>query len=176
MKKKSWRIPLGFLAAAWFIWKAHPTPASIIAGGIVMLFGELIRFISAGTLKKYREVARTGIYAYTRNPLYIGSFFLGAGACVMGRDILFSILYVVAFITVYSRVIAREEKFLISRYGAEYEQYLAEVPRIIPRTIQLAPLFHQTSAAHAFNNKEGKTLLGVAGIIAVMIVKVFYPF
>lgn len=167
---------MGFLAAAWFIWKATPTTASVIAGAAVMLFGELIRFISAGTLKKYREVARTGIYAYTRNPLYIGSFFLGAGACVMGRDILFSVVFVVAFIAVYSRVIAREEKFLISRYGTDYEQYIAEVPKIFPRTIQLAPLFRQTSAAHAFHNKEGHTLLGIAGIIAVMIVKMLYPF
>ena len=175
-KRRSWRIPLGFLAGGWFIWVAKPTVPSILGGMCMMLAGEAIRFVSAGTLKKRTEVTRTGIYAYTRNPLYIGSFLLGAGACIMGRDLFFSMVFVFSYLLFYRRVINREERFLASRHGDEYERYLAEVPRLIPRRISLTPLFGAVSLSQALKNREGRTVLGIVFILAVMFLKLRFPF
>jgi len=169
--RKSLRIPIGFLAGILFIWRADPSPLMFSIGILMIFFGELIRFVSSGTLKKYDGVTQKGIYAYTRNPLYIGSFFLGAGACVMSNDWLFSAVFFSFFFLLYGRVILREEKYLVRRYGGDYVQYIAEVPRFLPRTINVKFVFQETSPALAFKNQEGKTLLGIALVLIIMIFK-----
>ena len=173
--KRSYRIPIGFLAGILFIWRAEPSLMSFLIGLLFIFFGELIRFVSAGTLKKYKGiVSRNGIYAYTRNPLYIGSFLLGTGACIMSKDLLFSVVFFIFFILLYSRVIQREEKYLIYHYGDEYKKYLDEVPKIFPKKFNIAYVFSQTSPAGAINNKEGKTLIGIVLVIIIMVFKMIY--
>ena len=170
--KKSWRIQIGFAAGIWFILTAEPTLSSILAGACFMMAGETIRFISAGTLKKRTEVTRAGIYGLTRNPLYIGSFLIGAGACIMSRDPIFSAVFVVGFFILYSRVIKREERFLLSRYGADYERYLAEVPRIFPRSFPVGRVLRDTTIPQAIKNREWQAVAGIVAVIAVMILKI----
>ncbi len=174
MKKKSLRIPIGFLAGFWFLWAADPTVPSFIAGTFVMILGESIRFVSSGTLRKFEGVTRNGMYRYTRNPLYIGSFILGTGACIMGRDIIFAAVFYIFFILLYGRVIFREEKYLVGRYGDDYVNYIAEVPRIIPRTLNLKYILENTSPKLALKNKEGKTLLGIAAVLVIMLIKMIF--
>lgn len=173
--KRSIRMPLGFLAGILFIWRADPTLLSFCTGVAVIFFGEMIRFVSAGTLKKHKGViSQNGIYAYTRNPLYIGSFLLGTGACIMSRDILFSVLFFVLYILIYNRLIESEEKFLLKKNGEEYRQYLEKVPRIFPGDLNITYIFSETSAAGAFNNREWKTLLGIAFLLVVITAKMIY--
>jgi protein-S-isoprenylcysteine O-methyltransferase Ste14 len=174
--KNSWRIPLGFLLSIWFIWVAEPTALSLLIGVLVMILGECIRFVSAGTIVKAREVTRAGIYTYTRNPLYIGSFLLGTGACIIGRDLWFSAVFFCSFILFYRMVIRNEERFLLNRFGEDYQRYLAEVPRFLPRKIRITPALCAVSVSHALRNKEGKTLLGIVFIVGVMLLKLKYPF
>ena len=169
--KRSLRIPIGFLAGLLFIWRAEPSTASYAVGAVFIVLGELIRFVSSGTLKKFEGVTRNGIYQYTRNPLYIGSFILGAGACIMSRDWLFSCLFFGFFILLYGRVIFREERYLAGRYGEDYVRYRAEVPRFFPRSFDIASVLRETSPALAIKNKEGKTLWGIAAVFIIMAVK-----
>ncbi len=172
--RQSLRVPIGFLTGLWFIRVADPTLRSFILGTLFIFFGEILRFVSSGTLKKFEGVTRNGIYAYTRNPLYIGSFFLGTGACIIGRNLLFTGVFFFLFILLYGRVILREERYLVKRYGEDYARYLEEIPRFIPRKINLTYIFSETSPARAIKNKEGKTLLGIAFILVVMIIKIVY--
>ncbi len=74
-----WRVPLGFLSAAIFIVLARPTPRALLIGAGVSLIGLGIRAWAAGHIRKNAELATSGPYAFTRNPLYLGSFFLGLG-------------------------------------------------------------------------------------------------
>lgn len=172
--RKSLRMPIGFLAGILFIWRAEPSLMSFVIGTLLIFFGELIRFVSSGTLKKFEGVTRNGIYTYTRNPLYIGSFFLGIGACIISKDLLFSLVFFIFFILLYNRVMIREERYLVDRYGEDYKRYLEEVPRIFPRKLNLKYVFHETSPALAIKNKEGKTLWGIALVLVIMIAKVFF--
>ena len=173
--RKSLRMPIGFLAGILFLWRAEPSPVTYLIGTIFIFLGETIRFISSGTLKKYNmEITQNGIYAYTRNPLYIGSFLLGTGACIMSKDLLFSAVFFSFFILLYSRVILREERYLIGRYGEEYLRYRDEVPRILPRKINLKFIFRETSPALSFKNREGKTILGIILVLIIMIAKMVY--
>lgn len=172
--KRSLRVPIGFLAGILFIWKAEPSLISYIIGTLVIFFGELIRFVSSGTLKKFEGVTRNGIYAYTRNPLYIGSFFLGIGACILSKDLLFSAVFLAFFLLLYNRVIIREEKYLVGRYGEDYELYIKEVPRFFPKKINIMYVFQETSPSLAIKNKEGMTLWGIAIILILTFAKLIY--
>src|SRR5215471_14807331 len=73
------RVPLGFVFAAFYLWRALPTWGSIGAGLIVVCLGLITRALAAGHVKKDRVLTTTGPYAYVRNPLYLGSILLGIG-------------------------------------------------------------------------------------------------
>ncbi len=171
MKKNTWRIQLGFLAGVVFIFRADPSPASLLFGAAVMCLGECIRFISAGTLIKFEGVTRDGIYSHVRNPLYLGSLLIGLGACVMGRDILFAAVFAVAYPLVYRRIVLREEAHLVKRYGGDYERYLSEVPRFIPRRLDPGRVISASAPFLAIKNREYKTVMGIAALWAVMLFK-----
>ena len=169
--KKSYRIQLGFLAGVIYLWRAEPTPLSLIAGAALMALGETIRFLAAGTLIKFEGVSREGIYAATRNPLYLGSFIIGAGACLMGLDIPFAIFYFIAFPVYYYRVIRREEAFLVNRYGDEYRVYTSDVPRIFPRRLRLGEIFGASASFLAVKNREHRTIMGIIAVFLFVAAK-----
>jgi protein-S-isoprenylcysteine O-methyltransferase Ste14 len=170
--KKNFRIPLGFFMGIIFLFRAEPSLNSFFLGTVILLLGESIRFVSAGTLKKYKGVvSKNGIYSFTRNPLYIGSFFIGTGSCIIGRDPIFAVLFVTLFLGVYFKVIKREEEFLLKHYGEEYETYRKTVPMIFPRRIDIPYIIAETDISKSFNNREGKTIVGIVLILLAMIVK-----
>ena len=137
-----------------------------------MALGEFIRFVSAGTLIKFEGVTRSGIYSFIRNPLYAGSFILGAGGCIIGRDPLFAALFFILFPLIYHGVIKGEEAWLIGRYGDDYRRYLEEVPRIIPRRLDLGEILRETSPFLAIKNRELGAVGGVALVLTVMVLKI----
>ena len=72
-------MPLGFACAALFFLLARPTPLTLLVGAIVAAPGLALRAWASGHLRKNESLAIGGPYAYTRNPLYLGSFLLGLG-------------------------------------------------------------------------------------------------
>src|SRR6202050_1142554 len=70
------RVPLGFLFAAFYIWRARPTWASIFVGVAIALLGIAIRALASGQVQKNQVLTQTGPYAYVRNPLYLGSILI----------------------------------------------------------------------------------------------------
>ena len=79
------RVPLGFLAAALYLfelWRRAPQPAAVAWSLALVMPGLWLRGYAAGYVKKNRELTQTGPYAYTRNPLYLGSMLMAAGFAV----------------------------------------------------------------------------------------------
>ena len=172
--KNSLRIPVGFAAGAVFLYRAEPVLWSFVIGLLFMLCGEAVRFISAGTLIKYEGVTRNGIYACTRNPLYFGSFLIGAGACIMGRDPYFALFFFIVFPIVYLWIIKREEAFLRGRYGEDYERYTREVPRFWAGRLDIGVVLRESSLFLAVKNGELRAVAGIVGILAVMLLKMIW--
>ena len=83
-------------------------------------------------------------------------------------------MFFIFFIILYNRVMLREERYLIGRYGEDYRRYIKEVPRIFPRKFRLKCVFSETSPALAIKNKEGKTLFGIALVLMIMVAKMIY--
>ncbi|MGA7592263.1 MAG: methyltransferase, partial [Candidatus Sulfotelmatobacter sp.] len=99
------RVPMGFLFAVLYFWLARPTWRSMVLGAIVIVPGLLIRALASGHVRKNETLATSGPYAYTRNPLYLGSLLIGLGFAVAARSWWVGILLVVMFLAIYIPVI-----------------------------------------------------------------------
>jgi protein-S-isoprenylcysteine O-methyltransferase Ste14 len=127
-----WRVRLGYPVAVVFWALATPVPRSILIGGVVAAFGLLVRGAAAGHLRKDQDLATTGPYARTRNPLYLGSAFLAAGFIVAGKSWWAGLIVGVYFAVFYYAVIRAEEEDLRKRFGAAFDAYAARVPLFFP--------------------------------------------
>src|SRR5579883_1709832 len=125
------RVPLGFLLAIFYLWLSRPTWPSLAAGAIIAAPGLILRAIASGYVKKDRELTTTGPYAYTRNPLYLGSVMAAAGFALAARNIWIALAMLVMFLAIYVPVIRDEEEFL-SKTFADFETYRQNVPRLLP--------------------------------------------
>ncbi|HUN83222.1 MAG TPA: isoprenylcysteine carboxylmethyltransferase family protein [Terracidiphilus sp.] len=129
------RVPLGFVTAALYLvelWQRQPQPTAVAWSLALVLPGLWLRGYAAGYVKKNRELTQTGPYAYTRNPLYLGSILIAAGFAVALLSWPLALLLAVGFLVIYIPVIASEERFLRATFP-EFEQYCRRVPRLIPR-------------------------------------------
>jgi len=129
---KKLRLPLGFiLGIAYLIW-ARPTILTLAVGGAIALAGVLVRAWASGHIAKNRRLAVSGPYAHTRNPLYFGSFLIGAGFAIAAHWAL--LLVVIAFwALVYAPTMERERLNIRGRFPDAYDEYSANVPAFIPR-------------------------------------------
>lgn len=107
-------------------------PAWFLLGFYVALFGELIQVWSFACLEKNSNLAVRGPYMLTRNPMYIGRYFLLAG-CLLTTGHIWGIpaLTVLYYFYAVNRV-KREEKRLKELFGTDYENYCGNVNRFIP--------------------------------------------
>ena len=128
-----WRVPLGFLCAALFLFFAQPTIWSLIVGAAVALPGLAVRAWASGHLKKNEALATTGPYAYTRNPLYLGSFLMGLGFTIAAGRLFLILIFVIMMLGIYLPVMRVESQTLSHLFGKKYARYASEVPLFLPR-------------------------------------------
>jgi protein-S-isoprenylcysteine O-methyltransferase Ste14 len=127
------RVPLGFLFAAIFLFFARPSPLSLAIGGVIAVLGLLIRAWSSGHIRKNQELAVSGPYAYTRNPLYLGSFILGLGFTIASGVWWLGLLFIALFLGIYLPVMRVEAEDLKAIFGEQYLDYSRQVPLFFPR-------------------------------------------
>ncbi len=167
------RVPLGFLFAAFYIWRARPGWTSVAVGAAVAACGIAIRALASGQVQKNRELTRTGPYAYVRNPLYLGSIVIGVGFAMAARDLWVAAVLVVYFAVVYVPVIRGEENFLSSRFP-DYADYRRRVPSLLPRSLWFGGVTTGFSRELYFRHREYNSVLGAAAILAVLIGKILW--
>jgi protein-S-isoprenylcysteine O-methyltransferase Ste14 len=171
------RVPLGFVVAVLFAWLSRPTWASLAAGAAVSLAGIWIRALAAGHVRKNAELTTTGPYAYTRNPLYLGSIVIALGFAIAARAWVapafwIAIALVVMFTAIYVPVIRSEEAFLRETF-AGFNDYCNRVPRLLPRFTS-AYLEQRTewSAAQYQKHREYNALIGSLLLWGVLVAKI----
>ncbi len=126
------RVPLSFTFAVLYLWLSRPTAKSIVFGALVAIPGLLIRALASGHVQKNEQLTTSGPYAYTRNPLYLGSMVLAGGFAIAARSWVIVAAMSIIFIAIYLPVIWSEEAFL-RRNFAEFDAYASRVPRLLPR-------------------------------------------
>src|SRR6202043_818417 len=125
------RVPLGFLFAVLYFWLARPTWRSLMLGAIVVVPGLLIRALASGHVRKNEALATSGPYAYTRNPLYLGSLLIGVGFAMAARSWWIGCLLLGMFFAIYIPVIRGDEELLRQKFP-EFDEYARQVPRMFP--------------------------------------------
>jgi protein-S-isoprenylcysteine O-methyltransferase Ste14 len=172
-----WRVPLGFLCAAIFIFFARPTPVALAAGAGVSLLGLALRAWAAGHIRKNAQLATSGPYAFTRNPLYLGSFLLGLGFTIASGQWLLALLFAALFIGIYLPVMHVEASTMAQLFGSDFETYRRSVPLFFPR---LTPFRQSESAAVRFDGslylryREYRAALGLIVAWGLLLIKTFY--
>ena len=126
------RVPSGFLIVAVFAWFSHPDALSLAIGIPISLLGLALRAWAAGSLAKNQRLATGGPYAYTRNPLYIGTLVVAAGLAAAARSPGLAALFAAIFVFVYLPVIQNEQQHLRNLF-ADYADYATQVPILWPR-------------------------------------------
>jgi protein-S-isoprenylcysteine O-methyltransferase Ste14 len=128
-----WRVPLGFACAALFLFFARPSSWTLIIGAAVAAPGLALRAWASGHLRKNETLATTGPYAYTRNPLYLGSFLIGLGFTIAAGQALLIVIFLIMIVGIYLPVMRVESATLAELFGKKYARYAKEVPLLFPR-------------------------------------------
>jgi protein-S-isoprenylcysteine O-methyltransferase Ste14 len=126
------RVPLGFALGVLYLIFSQPTPPLLETGAAIASLGVLVRAWAAGHLDKNHSLAVTGPYAYTRNPLYLGSLLLGLGFAVAGGSWTLGAAFMSLFALVYWPVMRGEEVYLRRQFREVYDRYASTVPLLFP--------------------------------------------
>jgi protein-S-isoprenylcysteine O-methyltransferase Ste14 len=164
------RVPLGFVFAVFYVWLARPTWGSLLIGGAICVPGLALRALASGHVQKNTALTTTGPYAYTRNPLYLGSLILALGFAVAARSPWIVLAIVVLFVVVYLPVVQGEEEFLRQRFP-EFSEYERRVPRFLPRWRPEEGRQGNFSGQLYWKHREYNALLGAVAMIAALAVK-----
>jgi protein-S-isoprenylcysteine O-methyltransferase Ste14 len=159
-----------YLAIAVLVVLATPKLFWFIPGLILVIGGESLRVWAAGHLKKTKEVTTTGPYAYVKNPLYLGTFILLLGFCLMAANLWLLWVGLAVFVFYYAPFKKRREgQRLFEKFGTAWTDYDDAVPDYIPR---LSPYPKRGSTRWSsgpfFENSEHGSLLAVVVGILVL--------
>lgn len=168
------RVPLGFLSGILFLIFARPDWVSLAIGGAIALIGILIRAWASGHIRKNRELAVSGPYAYTRNPLYLGSFWLGAGFTAASGFWWIPPLFCVLFLGIYLPVMNVEKTDLKGLFGEDYEEYARNVPLFFPRITPWKKSNEKFDFQLYLNYREYRAALGLVFALAILAAKAFF--
>ena len=137
----------------------YATPVLIVVAGLLGLIGAVLRvwgtaYLGYLTVHNSEMLAGSvmadGPYRYLRNPLYAGALFaMAATAFVMPPS--GALVAAILLPVFYLRLALGEEAFLSATLGQPYRDYLAAVPRFIPRL--------RTSLPHAGNRPHWLTAI-----------------
>jgi protein-S-isoprenylcysteine O-methyltransferase Ste14 len=126
---RQWFAVLFVLLVSWL----GDTNASLLyAGAAVAAVGELIRMWASGHVKKNRELATDGPYAYVRHPLYVGNILIVLGFSI-ASNLWWSYLLMACLLWFYyPPTIAYEDNKLQRIFGEQWVEWSKNIHALIP--------------------------------------------
>lgn len=159
---------MGYLVGIAAFWFAKPQVKWLLWGVGIALCGLLVRGYAAGYLRKHQQLATSGPYAFTRNPLYLGSVFLAVGFSVASHSWISTVLLAAYLGIFYPAVIRREQTELQAVYGDAFVKYAARVPAFWPRLSPAMASTQRFSWPLYRQNREYEAAVGLAVAIAIL--------
>ena len=170
-----WRVKAGYICLVLAIILARPNLYFFLAGAGLCILGLLLRAWASGHLMKEKELACSGPYRFTRNPLYLGNFIIAIGVVIASYSWWMVGIFFIYFLIFYPLVLKREAERMRALFPKEYESYKSKVPLLFPS-------FRRSffSGQAEFNwklykrNKEYRALLGAALFWLALIAKILF--
>jgi len=144
-------VPL-IVVAVPIIWGSRGEDGSRLwlwSGLLACFAGQVLRawvigLVPDGTSGQNEKLIATGLnsrgpYARTRNPLYLGNFGISIGLALVTHSPALVLLTALLFFLQYAAIISVEEAFLRERFGTQFLEYCARVPRFFPRPWRKVP-------------------------------------
>jgi protein-S-isoprenylcysteine O-methyltransferase Ste14 len=134
-------VSWAFLVAHFLGWgPATPGPLALRVGAVLLLAVGVPLFIAAmshlgGSLRvglpdESTELKTGGLYAFSRNPIYLAVFLICAASCLSWPHPL-NVACAVTAIAVHHWIVLAEERFLAQRFGQAWQSYVARVRRYL---------------------------------------------
>lgn len=152
----------------------EPWEEILDAVGLVMvLLGFCARIVSRG----YKEMGSDngsrlvtgGLYAYVRNPMYLGTFLIGMGVTFAVFHPVAIMIFLTGYMAIYIPQIMREERILTGHFGEEYRNYCQTVPRLIPAPVKWGEFFSELfpRSGKAIWRESQSVILVLVGMVVV---------
>ncbi len=168
------RVPLGFLFGIVFLIFARPAPITLAIGGAIAIVGILIRAWASGHIRKNQNLAVSGPYSFTRNPLYLGSFILGVGFTIVSGVWWLGLVFISLFLGIYLPVMRVEAKELTGIFGADYKEYAGKVPLFFPRFTPYEASETKFDMSLYVRYREYRAALGLLFAWSVLLIKAIF--
>ncbi len=105
----------------------------LVTAGLGLALPAITVFRSAGThvepWKPSTALVTKGIFAWLRNPMYVGTILMLAGMAILLASDWMLVMTFVFVLVIHFGVVLREENYLNAKFGEAYRQYRANVPR-----------------------------------------------
>lgn len=115
----------------------------IIIGVIFCIVGTFLIISTRRIFSKHRQptdpglstsfIVDTGVFSVSRNPMYLGAVCFLVGIALIFKLTWMFIFFVPTLIACYLILILPEERYLATKFGAEYQKYTASVSRWVGR-------------------------------------------
>jgi protein-S-isoprenylcysteine O-methyltransferase Ste14 len=96
--------------------------------GLIML---LTVWVSFATTPVDDEPITTGLYRYSRHPMYLTSFLMDIGISIVCASWLFLLLAIASMLFAHVRFAGFEERFCLEKYGDAYREYMNKTPKYL---------------------------------------------
>ena len=142
---------------------------------LLVLPGVWLRAYAAGYVRKNAELTRTGPYAYTRNPLYLGSMMIAFGFAWASASWIILVALAALFFAIYLPTIRSEETYLREHFPG-FDEYAKHVPRLLPRLTAN----HSDAESGRFSrerylhHREYNACMGAVAIYAALAVRLLW--
>ncbi len=159
---------MGYPVAVAAFWFARPQGKWLLCGIAIAILGLLLRGYAAGHLRKHQQLAISGPYAFTRNPLYLGSVLLAAGFTVASHSWISGLVLGAYLAVFYPVVIRREQAELQAHYGDAFVKYAEQVPAFWPRFSPAVASTEKFSWPLYRQNREYEAAIGLGVTMAIL--------
>ncbi len=170
-----YRVPMSWALGLLALAIARPTPQFLAVGVSIGAIGQALRLWAAAHLIKDEGVTRSGPYALTRNPLYLGSSIIGFGFVLASERWELAAAFVVLVLGVFLPVMKAEAQRLEQRFPQAYLDYAGAVPLFFPGFRSRKDWYNERRFSWELvrRNREHVTVAGWLGTVALLCLKTF---
>ena len=169
-----YRVFAGFIIAAVYFIFARPDRYSLAVGIPVAIAGIALRAWACGHLRKSAALDVSGPYAYTRNPLYLGTILLTIGFGVVSGVWWLFAAALAYILSIYLPVINVEAYELEKRLGEEYAEYARNVPLLFPRLSPWKKSERKFDFQLYLKNGEHRAAYGIIAATLILVAKAVF--